>query len=231
MNEIEIAALQKQLADARKETEKWEWAHQKEFERNNEFGQALRGCTAQLDGPWQDLPQAVERLLAERDTLKREKASLAAEVKMLRDTMPLCACGHSFSEHRGRGTHGSYMECSASGCVCGYPETVGQKQALALLNKHTQSCPLLHEERNSLSPVRKAKKKADGTLSAGLREAIDSMPVSRHRLALTAGVPESAISRFMTDGLGLRMVTVDKLAQALGLELVQGESKVKKGKK
>ncbi len=63
------------------------------------------------------------------------------------------------------------------------------------------------------------------TVSQQLRKVIESDPRSRNLISKTAGVPASAISRFVASGRGLRSESPDKHCTAFGLVLV------KKGKR
>ena len=54
-------------------------------------------------------------------------------------------------------------------------------------------------------------------LSAQLRQAIQSSPISNYRLAQLAGVSESSISRFMHQKSGLSMKAIDRIWSVLEL--------------
>jgi transcriptional regulator with XRE-family HTH domain len=57
------------------------------------------------------------------------------------------------------------------------------------------------------------------SLSAQLRAAILSAPVSRYRMAKEAKVSQAVLSRFVKGETGLRMAIADRLAFYLKLEL------------
>lgn len=52
-----------------------------------------------------------------------------------------------------------------------------------------------------------------------VREAIGNCGLSRYRIAKETGVPESALSRFMS-GESMQMRTLDQIADLLGLQIV-----------
>lgn len=58
-------------------------------------------------------------------------------------------------------------------------------------------------------------------LSETLREAIRNSSLSVYRLAKASGVSPAVITRFLKGQRDLRLSTVEKLAEVLGLELVQ----------
>jgi transcriptional regulator with XRE-family HTH domain len=57
-------------------------------------------------------------------------------------------------------------------------------------------------------------------LSQRLRRIVDDAGVSRYRICMAAKVDPGAMSRFMTGKTGLTLVSLDALADVLGLELV-----------
>lgn len=65
-------------------------------------------------------------------------------------------------------------------------------------------------------------------MSDQLREAIAREP-SMYGLAAQAGVPRQSISRFVAGGRGLTLESADRIAEALGLRLVQGRRRNKRG--
>jgi len=68
-------------------------------------------------------------------------------------------------------------------------------------------------------------------LSDQIRRAVDNCGKSRYRLAKETGISEPTLSRFMSGERGLPMVTLDRLADYLGLDIVQSKGgKAKKGK-
>jgi transcriptional regulator with XRE-family HTH domain len=70
-------------------------------------------------------------------------------------------------------------------------------------------------------------------IGGALRKAIDvagESGVSRYRISKDTGVEQSALSRFMSGERGLDLVSVEKLAEYLGLELVKKEASQKEGR-
>ncbi len=65
------------------------------------------------------------------------------------------------------------------------------------------------------------------TVSERLRAAILNGDETRYALAKRSGIGEPVLSKFMA-GAGLNLETVDRLAEALGLELI--EKRTPKGK-
>lgn len=63
-----------------------------------------------------------------------------------------------------------------------------------------------------------------------LKKAIEKGPKSRYRLSKETGITQSQLSRFMPGTRGLGIDNVEKLAKALGFELVM-KKKAKKRKK
>lgn len=57
--------------------------------------------------------------------------------------------------------------------------------------------------------------------SEQIRRAVEATEAPRYRIAKAAGVSESTFSRFMSGHSGLSLAALDKLADALGLEVVQ----------
>jgi transcriptional regulator with XRE-family HTH domain len=66
--------------------------------------------------------------------------------------------------------------------------------------------------------------------SEQLRRAIEECGTSRYALARSVGVSDSALSRFMSGERGLTLATLDKLADALGLEIVIGVQRIPRNK-
>jgi transcriptional regulator with XRE-family HTH domain len=62
--------------------------------------------------------------------------------------------------------------------------------------------------------------------SEQLRQAIESSGTSRYALARSVGISDSALSRFMSGERGLTLASLDKLADALGLEVFIGVQKI-----
>lgn len=62
-------------------------------------------------------------------------------------------------------------------------------------------------------------------ISETIRKAIEDCGSTRYELAKRAGVEQATLSRFMAGKCGLAMRTVDKLAEALGLELNKRKGK------
>ena len=62
-------------------------------------------------------------------------------------------------------------------------------------------------------------------ISDRLRQAIEKGPKSRYRLWQETGIEQAVLSRFMAGTRGLSIETIEKLAPALGFELVLQEKK------
>jgi DNA-binding phage protein len=62
-------------------------------------------------------------------------------------------------------------------------------------------------------------KRTKTKLTDQLRRAVDAAEKSRYRIALDAGIDHATLSRFMNRKGGLSMDGLDRLAEALGLEL------------
>jgi len=60
------------------------------------------------------------------------------------------------------------------------------------------------------------------TFSDQIRAAIEASGITRYAIAKQAGIAESALSRFMSGDQSMSLSTVDKIAGALGLEVVVG---------
>jgi hypothetical protein len=63
-----------------------------------------------------------------------------------------------------------------------------------------------------------------------LRKAIRDSDKSRYRIGKETGIDESILSRFVNQGTGLSMESIDKLSQCLGLRLVADVPRKKKSK-
>lgn len=63
--------------------------------------------------------------------------------------------------------------------------------------------------------------KARHTLSGQIRDVIESRPLSLAELGKLSGVDPTVIGRFLSGERDLRLATVDKIAAALGLRLVE----------
>lgn len=59
------------------------------------------------------------------------------------------------------------------------------------------------------------------TISDTIRKAVRASTRSRADIARGAGIPDSALSRFVSDGRGMSVPNLDKLARHLGLQLVE----------
>jgi transcriptional regulator with XRE-family HTH domain len=53
-----------------------------------------------------------------------------------------------------------------------------------------------------------------------IREAIDSSGMSRYAICKATGLPQSAMSRFMSGKVGLSLASLDALAEFIGLHAV-----------
>jgi transcriptional regulator with XRE-family HTH domain len=60
-----------------------------------------------------------------------------------------------------------------------------------------------------------------GTLSDQIRQFIEQSGTTRYEIARAAGVSEAVLSRFMSKRSGLTLDTLDKLADVLGLRVIQ----------
>lgn len=56
--------------------------------------------------------------------------------------------------------------------------------------------------------------------SEQLRRAVEQSDLSRYRISKQTGIAQSILSRFVNEGAGLSMESVDKLCECLGLRLV-----------
>jgi hypothetical protein len=65
----------------------------------------------------------------------------------------------------------------------------------------------------------------EGPISKGLREAIKGRGRTAYAVAKQSGVSVDAVQRFLKEERGLNLVTVDKIAEALGLALCPDEAK------
>ena len=59
-------------------------------------------------------------------------------------------------------------------------------------------------------------------ISEQIRDAIEASRDSRYALAEQAGISDSALSRFMSGKQRISLSTLDKIADALGLQVVLG---------
>ena len=64
-----------------------------------------------------------------------------------------------------------------------------------------------------------------------LRRAIERSDLTRYEISKRTGVAQSILSRFVNQGAGLSMDSINKLCECLGLRLVaEGRRKHKKGR-
>ena len=56
--------------------------------------------------------------------------------------------------------------------------------------------------------------------SEQLRRAVETSDKTRYRISKETGIAQSILSRFVNEGAGLSMESVDKLVECLGLRLV-----------
>ena len=68
-------------------------------------------------------------------------------------------------------------------------------------------------------------------LTDQLRQAIETADRSRYRIALETGIHHATLSRFMNGEGGLSMDGLDRLGEALGLELVARRPPKRRAKK
>ncbi len=66
--------------------------------------------------------------------------------------------------------------------------------------------------------------------SEQLRQAIETAPVTRYRIAVDTGINEAVLSRFVNSKVGLSMETVDLVCDYLGLKLVPEKKPERKGR-
>lgn len=59
-------------------------------------------------------------------------------------------------------------------------------------------------------------------ISQQLREAIDASGLSRYRICKEIHLDEGTMSHFMAGRCGLKLSTIDRLGELLGLEIVAG---------
>ena len=65
-----------------------------------------------------------------------------------------------------------------------------------------------------------------------IRRAIEASDKTRYRLSKETSIPQSQLSRLMTGEKGLSFEALERLAEALGIEIViQKRKKVKHGKR
>ena len=69
-----------------------------------------------------------------------------------------------------------------------------------------------------------------GPITRALRQAVERYPGTMADLARRAGVHKSTLSRFLGQGTrGLTLAVADRLARALGMELVARRQRARKG--
>jgi len=67
--------------------------------------------------------------------------------------------------------------------------------------------------------------------SEQLRRAVERSDLTRYQISKQTGIAQSILSRFVNQGAGLSMDSVDKLCQCLGLRLAaEGKAPRKKGR-
>jgi DNA-binding phage protein len=66
--------------------------------------------------------------------------------------------------------------------------------------------------------------------SEQLRRAIERSELTRYRISQKTGINQSVLSRFMNQGGGLSLDSIDKLCECLGLRLVSDDKPNKKGR-
>lgn len=69
------------------------------------------------------------------------------------------------------------------------------------------------------------------SLSDQLRQLIETAEVSRYRISQQTGISQSLLSRFIHDTAGLSVDSLDKLAEALGLQLIKTPKPAVKSRK
>jgi hypothetical protein len=68
-------------------------------------------------------------------------------------------------------------------------------------------------------------------ISDQLRKAVQESEMSRYRISLETGIPQSVLSRFLNQGHGLSLESIDKLCECIGAELVVQAKRAPKSKK
>jgi DNA-binding phage protein len=63
-----------------------------------------------------------------------------------------------------------------------------------------------------------------------LRRAVETSDKTRYRISKETGIAQSILSRFVNEGAGVSMESIDKLVECLGLRLVADERGEKKGR-
>jgi len=63
------------------------------------------------------------------------------------------------------------------------------------------------------------------TFTEQLRKAVDASELSRYEICKRIGLDQATMSRFMGGNSGLKMHTLDKLTELLGLELAKRGAK------
>ena len=66
-------------------------------------------------------------------------------------------------------------------------------------------------------------------LSDQIRKAVETCGETRYRIGKATGIAQETLTRFMSGERGLPMKTLDKLAAYLGLQIVTGRTRPKKG--
>ncbi len=66
--------------------------------------------------------------------------------------------------------------------------------------------------------------------SEQLRRAVEQSDLTRYRISKQTGIVQSILSRFVNQGAGLSMDSVDKLCECLELRLVSEDKPLKKRK-
>ncbi len=61
-------------------------------------------------------------------------------------------------------------------------------------------------------------------LSEQVRKAVNASKLSRYRICQLAGIDNAVMSRFMAGDVGMRMATLDALAEVLELNIVTGSA-------
>ncbi len=69
------------------------------------------------------------------------------------------------------------------------------------------------------------------TLSDQLRQFIETADVSRYRISQQTGISQSLLSRFMHGTAGLSVDSLDKLGEALDLQLIKAPKPAVKSRK
>jgi transcriptional regulator with XRE-family HTH domain len=78
--------------------------------------------------------------------------------------------------------------------------------------------------------MKKKTQKKQSLISEQLKDQIEASGISRYRISKETGVAQSTISSFMAGRRSLSLANVDKIGEALGLELIATKTPQREGK-